>query len=90
MTDLRLECVATDVSGLANDLIADVGVAYDRVPSLDSLQDSRRMGDRVDCGRLRDESLTVDGGQGWDCGHCGNRGHCRDRCRNWACQYGSC
>lgn len=75
MSHVRLECVAVHVSGLANDLVADLLVAHNGVSSLDGLQNGGRAGDSVHGWCLWDESLAVDGSESGhcsECWHCGN------------------
>lgn len=83
VTDLRVVGVAVHVGSLADDLVADVGVADDSVSSLDGLEHSGGRGDGVDCWSLRDEALAVHGGQSRDGGQCGNGSHARRVC--WHC-----
>lgn len=72
MTDLRREGVTVDVGSLADDLVADVGVAGYGIASLHCLEDGGWRGDRVHGRCLRDQTLAVHRGQGW---HGGERGH---------------
>ena len=72
---VRLEGVAVDVGGAANNLVADLLVADNGVSGLDGLQNGGGRGDGVHGWGLGNQALAVHGGQG---GHGGHRWHCSD------------
>lgn len=81
VSHLGLEGVTVDVGCLADNLVADVLVADDRVSGLDGLQNGGWTGNCVHGWRLRNQSLLVDRGErrhgrnGWHSGYGGRRKH---------------
>lgn len=75
MAHLRLEGVAVNVGGFADDLVADVGVANDGIASLHGLEHGCGRGYGVHGGRLRHKALAVHCGQSGNCSNCGHCGH---------------
>lgn len=65
VSNVRAEGVSVDVWSAANNLLTNLLVSGDGVSGLDGLEDGGWVGDGLHAWSLWDQSLLVDGGQGW-------------------------